>query len=278
MDSLTRSLIEKAGYANGFEVVLVGDENTVRLASANHRQPAEIREAQGGWRLALPGASEALQAAMAEAHPAARQADGSFLAAGEAPLCALLKHAAGIARALPRDALADFQQSWARERQKLPAALHGTEAERLVRERIGQDKFRAALMDYWGGACAATGVAVPEALRASHIKPWAECENDAERLCVYNGLLLVANLDALFDKFFASFDEDGRLLVSSRLAAGEREKLGLPGNLRLRRLEAAHRPWLDFHRQRFFALQEQGGFPSPGMPATWLKQPDDFHG
>lgn len=46
---------------------------------------------------------------------------------------------------------------------------------------------------------------------ASHAKPWAECANDAERLDVFNGFLLVANLNALFDRFLISFDDTGRL-------------------------------------------------------------------
>ncbi|MDC0682621.1 HNH endonuclease signature motif containing protein [Sorangium atrum] len=47
-----------------------------------------------------------------------------------------------------------------------------------------------------------TGLAVPALLRASHIKPWADCETDAERLDVYNGILLAPHLDAAFDRGF----------------------------------------------------------------------------
>jgi ABC-type branched-subunit amino acid transport system permease subunit len=44
-----------------------------------------------------------------------------------------------------------------------------TAAERGIVQRVGQDLFRAALMDYWGGRCAVTGCAEPLLLRASHI-------------------------------------------------------------------------------------------------------------
>jgi HNH endonuclease len=37
----------------------------------------------------------------------------------------------------------------------------------------GQDVFRNALMDYWGGRCLLTGITEPALLRASHIVPWA---------------------------------------------------------------------------------------------------------
>ncbi len=60
--------------------------------------------------------------------------------------------------------------------------------------------------------------AVPaSALLASHIEPWAACETDAERLDVYNGLLLAPHLDAAFDQGFISFAADGELMVSPQL-------------------------------------------------------------
>ena len=83
-----------------------------------------------------------------------------------------------------------------------------TEAERLVIQRIGQDIFRDALMDYWGGRFPLTGITEPALLRASHIVPWAECA-DEQRLDVHNGLLLSALWDAAFDKGFVSFADDG---------------------------------------------------------------------
>jgi hypothetical protein len=38
-------------------------------------------------------------------------------------------------------------------------------------QRIGQDIFRARLMDYWRGRCALTGISDAALLRASHIIP-----------------------------------------------------------------------------------------------------------
>ena len=73
-----------------------------------------------------------------------------------------------------------------------------TEAERLVVQRIGQNIFREALMDYWGARCPITSITDPALLRASNIIPWAECD-DAQRLDVHNGLLLSGLWDAAFD-------------------------------------------------------------------------------
>ncbi|CBL45781.1 Hypothetical protein HDN1F_21980 [gamma proteobacterium HdN1] len=69
----------------------------------------------------------------------------------------------------------------------------------MVRQRVGPNIYRKAMLEYWDGTCAVTGIAIPEMRRASHALPWAECSSDAERLDVFNGFLLAANLDALFD-------------------------------------------------------------------------------
>jgi putative restriction endonuclease len=123
-----------------------------------------------------------------------------------------------------------------------------------VRQRVGQQAYRQAMLDYWGGACAVTGLALPQALRASHAKPWAECTSDAQRLDVFNGFLLNANLDVLFDSFLVSFASSGELLVSPTITPSDQQKLGLVAGMRLRWLSAEHSPYLDFHRQRFLQL------------------------
>lgn len=96
-----------------------------------------------------------------------------------------------------------------------------------------------------------TGVAVTEALRASHAKPWAECADDAERLDAFNGFLLVANLDALFDRFLISFDDTGHLLTSTRLSPSDLPGLGIRPGMTLRWLTSEHRHYLQWHRERF---------------------------
>ena len=62
------------------------------------------------------------------------------------------------------------------------AEIEKTEAERLIRERVGQDVYRNALIKYWDGACSVTGCTLTAALRTSHAKPWKDCTSDAERL------------------------------------------------------------------------------------------------
>jgi len=97
-------------------------------------------------------------------------------------------------------------------------------AERLVIQRIGQNVFRDALMDYWGGRCPLTGITEPALLRASHIIPWSDCD-DAQRLDVHNGLLLSALWDAAFDQGLVSFADDGSPLVGPQLSEAARKTL-----------------------------------------------------
>lgn len=127
-----------------------------------------------------------------------------------------------------------------------------TEAERLVVQRVGQGIFRDALMQYWGGRCPLTGITDPALLRASHIVPWAECDSDAHRLDVHNGLLLSALWDAAFDKGLVSFADNGSVLVGHGLSGAGRGALfanGAPP--RLAGLTQNHRDNLTRHRTRF---------------------------
>lgn len=127
-----------------------------------------------------------------------------------------------------------------------------TERERLQAARIGQGEFRDALMIYWGGACPVAGVDHAALLRASHIKPWSEA-TDAERLDPFNGLLLCAHVDALFDRHLLTFEDDGRIHISSLVSAENRERLGLKATMRISGLDPRHAPYLAHHRSRFQA-------------------------
>ena len=150
-----------------------------------------------------------------------------------------------MSRTLPDELLHIFEQETA----GLPRT---TEAERLVIERVGQNVFRAGLLEYWEGRCAISGLSVPPLLRASHIKPWSRCTTDAERLDVFNGLVLAPNLDAAFDCGLITVADDGAVLVSDELSPVDRGRLGLDGEMRVYRLDFGHRAYLAFHREHVF--------------------------
>jgi hypothetical protein len=128
-------------------------------------------------------------------------------------------------------------------------AIPETSRKALIDARLGQGKFRQDLEKRWDGACAVTGCSIREVLRASHIRPWARATNE-DRLDPQNGLLLLANLDILFEKGFVSFDNKGRMLVSKDLSAGDRRLFGLPMKLR-RPPDEGERRFLAQHRKSF---------------------------
>lgn len=79
---------------------------------------------------------------------------------------------------------------------------------------------------------------------------------------MYNGFLLSANLDALFDNFLISFTDDCKLLVSDQITQPDRERLGLDVSMRLRWMAAPHIAYLQFHRHRFATQNlEQNAHP-----------------
>ena len=104
-------------------------------------------------------------------------------------------------------------------------------------------------MEYWNGRCPFSGIDQPELLRASHIKPWAECESDVERLDLHNGLLLAAHLDAAFDAHLISVSDEGRIIISPRLKPAAREALNLECLPLLTSLRPEHRGYLAVHRR-----------------------------
>ncbi|WP_211473237.1 HNH endonuclease [Collimonas humicola] len=124
-----------------------------------------------------------------------------------------------------------------------------TSTKRLIEARLGQGKYRTDLEKIWEGRCAVTGCRTGAALRASHIKSWA-ISTDIERLDKYNGLLLIATLDALFDNFRISFSDTGEMLVSKYLPENEHAILGVYGALR-KIPNAEQSIYLADHRLRF---------------------------
>jgi len=122
-----------------------------------------------------------------------------------------------------------------------------TEKSELVKSRIGQGKFRQRLVSHWDG-CAVTGVTDPQLLVASHIKPWRVC-NNYERLDPFNGLLLIPNLDKVFDRGLVTFEQHGPIKISPLLSRPE--QLCIVPTMRVA-LTEQHAPYMEFHRTVVF--------------------------
>lgn len=128
--------------------------------------------------------------------------------------------------------------------------LGDTERRALIQSRVGQGRFRQDVLQLWG-CCAVTGVSDDRVLKASHIKPWRDANNQ-ERLDPHNGLALIPNLDALFDSGFVTFDSSGRIHVSKSIALDVMAALGIDTGMRLRRMSERLERYLRHHRQHVF--------------------------
>ena len=141
--------------------------------------------------------------------------------------------------------------------------IEGVEWERetsinaVIKARRGQQFFRACVLSAYNFECGVTGIRDSRLLRASHIIPWHKQEKT--RLDPRNGICLNALHDAAFDTGLVTFDEDLRLILSSRLKSEmpdlvfgrmfkeyDGKQLSLPDRF------APPQDYLEFHRSTIF--------------------------
>ena len=243
---IVKTLAQKAAWDRGFMQELPANGSWLGFASST--VPGEIWIAglppHGPFALSAthPGVAADLATNYGFGGPPGPGPTTILLTDDEA-LTQAVDRAWKLAGSLPPTPLAAFEAATA-------ALPRTTEAERIVIQRIGQDKFRDALMLYWNGACPLTGITDPALLRASHIIPWAECACDAERLDVTNGLLLSSLWDAAFDAHLVSFEDDGAVLASPRLSMTAASVLAISSGPRVNGLSPGHRACLSSHREK----------------------------
>jgi predicted RNA-binding protein with PUA-like domain len=120
----------------------------------------------------------------------------------------------------------------------------------LVNARVGQGKYGLQVRKIWSNRCSVTRSCTQAALEASHIKSWADSD-DTERLDPNNGLLLTANLHRLFDARLISFEDSGKMLVSSKLSQTEQGIFGLVGKWLSQKPSPEIAKYLSYHRTKF---------------------------
>jgi hypothetical protein len=241
---VVRTEAQKAAWDNGYRLERGVEGGWLRYGSTT--APGSIWIASvsgyGPWLLSLDHSGVAAEIAGLPLSAESGPGLATFRLDNLTELHAALDRVYRLSISLPEAPLEWFKAKTA----NLPRT---TEAERMVIQRIGQDIFRDALMDYWGGRCSITGITEPELLRASHIVPWADC-TDEQRLDVHNGLLLSALWDAAFDRGLISFADDGAVLASPQLSEAARTALGLNSAPSLTGLRDIHRANLALHRIR----------------------------
>lgn len=244
-----RTRLEKAASNNGFDLDFTHEGDWIGFASSHAPLRIWLTALGDGLFLAAVSQPNVLRALTEHgtsfSSPLPTGACGARGVTDFALLHRLLRRAFLLSRTLP-------DELWKAFAEKTASLPRSTEAERLVVQRVGQDVFRAGLLEYWDGRCAISGLAVPELLRASHIKSWADCDRDEERLDVFNGFLLSANLDAAFDGGFITVADDGIVLVSEVLDSEARALLGLDRPVKVQGVAAGHRGYLGWHRRRVF--------------------------
>jgi hypothetical protein len=241
---VVREECEKAAWQHGFRRILGESNGWIAFGSTTAHGSIWLAAAgeQGPWFLALDHSGVVAELALPSAEitgPGIERYSFPTLTA----IYAILPRLYQLSCSLPDAPLKTYFQQTA----KLPQT---TEVERLVVQRIGQDIFRASLMDYWEGRCPLTGITDPALLRASHIVPWSECVSDEQRLDVHNGLLLSALWDAAFDRSLVTFDNEGTPQFSSTLSASARQALTWNHPISLTKLHLVN---MTHHRQRYIA-------------------------
>jgi len=241
-------LARKAAWDGGYRLAQGSDGAWLKFASTT--VPGEIRIAaesyNGPWALAVthyPTAAALWQ--LLHQSMGTKPEPSHFIFSNEADLAHAVDRVWKLSHSLPPEPLKAFQAATA----GFPTS---TEAERLVVQRIGQDKLRDALLAYWNGRCPLTGITDECLLRASHIVPWAACADDAQRLDVHNGILLSALWDAAFDAGLVTFADNGEVQFSPRLSDAAKAKLVTNTTVSLTGMADQHLVNMAWHRSHIF--------------------------
>ena len=126
----------------------------------------------------------------------------------------------------------------------------------LTVQRVNQRYFLNSLMANYSGHCCMTGLAVPQLLIASHIKPWA-VSTPKEKTAAGNGLLLNALHDRAFDQGFITLDDDYRVVISHHAVKhndpNDKWIYALEGqHIRLPAANPPSHEFLEYHREHIF--------------------------
>lgn len=116
---------------------------------------------------------------------------------------------------------------------ELPPVPPGVSYMAWVALRANHRVFVNAVVRVWGRKCSLTGISVPSLVHAAHIVPWSVAKG-VEQTTAHNGLMLCAHLHALFDGYLISFEDDGSLLLSSKISKEVRELVLSTGHRKLR--------------------------------------------
>jgi putative restriction endonuclease len=128
--------------------------------------------------------------------------------------------------------------------------IGSTSKKQLIDARRGHGVFKINVMGN-EKKCRLTGISEILHLRASHIKPWVK-SNDEEKIDGANGLMLAPHIDHLFDRGYLSFEDDGELLISSKLNSDILSRWGIPTKKNVGEFKKSQAKFLAYHRHYIF--------------------------
>ena len=128
-----------------------------------------------------------------------------------------------------------------------------------TRNQTVQREFRKRLFDNNKNICPICGFSFAKFLIASHIKPYALCDNTYDTINQYNGLLLCPNHDKLFEsaKFMTIDSSTGEIILNEEAKKSKDYNMlqGKKVDMRLINCERTH--YLRWHNQRFREINVQ---------------------
>ena len=129
--------------------------------------------------------------------------------------------------------------------------INETESLEIIKSRIGQGIFRDKLITKYH-KCIISGISDSRLLVASHVKPWS-VSNNTERLDSENGLLLSSLYDKMFDLGLITFENSGKIEISSSVKKEDQEKFSLLKNTYFDlKITASLKEHLEYHRDIIF--------------------------
>ena len=136
----------------------------------------------------------------------------------------------------------------------------GTEREAVVRQRVNQSFFRAAVMNAYNHQCCISGVKKSELVEACHIVDWSE--DAANRTNPKNGLCLNPFLHKAYDKMLLSITPDYVIEISDSLlqSIDNQNFLAYLSQIDGTKIHLPHiflpkREFLEIHHQKFLSAQ-----------------------
>ncbi|SKC09541.1 HNH endonuclease [Lachnospiraceae bacterium] len=127
--------------------------------------------------------------------------------------------------------------------------IDGKDRYALIKARVNQGAIRKNTLKKYDTQCALCKLRFEPSLVASHIKEWAASDS-TEKGDLDNILLLCPNHDALFDKHYISFDNEGKIMISSKLNNNDRVLLNIHNDMKID-MNDKMKKYMEWHRKKY---------------------------